>query len=110
MNMASVASVNGAPRMAPTPTSSVASVDSRPVRIGPMMAMTGIRVSGNAVATAARTLPTAPSPKFRRWPNHSMPFVNSSAPMRMTASATTKTRISMRDPARNPETRGPRPA
>ena len=48
--------------------------------------MTGISVSGIAVATAARTLPTAPSARFSRWPNHSMLFVNSSAATRMTAS------------------------
>jgi hypothetical protein len=36
-------------------------------------------VSGSAVPTAARTLPTAPSQGFNLRPNHSMPFVNSSA-------------------------------
>ena len=56
--------------------------------------MTGISVSGIAVATAARTLPTAPSARFSRWPNHSMPFVNSSAAIRMTASETTRRTMS----------------
>ena len=76
-NIASVASMNGAPRIAPTPISSECSpVENR-------IAMIGIIVSGNAVPTAASTDPTAPSasPSFR--PNHSMPFVNSSAPARM---------------------------
>ncbi len=54
--MARVASMNGAPRMAPMPMSSAAAV---PVKT---MAMIGTRVSGSAVPTAARTLPTAPSP------------------------------------------------
>ena len=54
--MAMVASMNGAPRIAPMPMSSEAAV---PVKT---MAMIGMRVSGRAVPTAARTLPTAPSP------------------------------------------------
>ena len=54
--IAMVASMNGAPRMAPMPMSSDASV---PVN---RMAMIGMSVSGSAVPTAARTLPTAPSP------------------------------------------------
>ena len=54
--MASVESMNGAPRMAPTPTSSAAAP---PVKT---MAMIGTSVSGRAVPTAARMLPTAPSP------------------------------------------------
>ena len=76
-NIASVASMNGAPRIAPTPISSeCASPENR-------IATIGIIVSGSAVPTAASTDPTAPSarPSFR--PNHSMPFVNSSAPARM---------------------------
>ena len=82
-NIASVASMNGAPRMAPTPIACDAS-DPPPARI----AMIGINVSGSAVPTAASTDPTAPSasPSFR--PNHSMPLVNSSAPSRMMRSAT----------------------
>ena len=55
--MASLESMKGAPRMAPTPTSVAASP---PVK---MMAMIGTSVSGSAVPTAARTLPTAPSPR-----------------------------------------------
>src|SRR3712207_2395549 len=46
----------------------------------PMMATTGISDSGRAVATAARMLPTAPSPTPSLAPNHSIAFVKSSAP------------------------------
>ena len=49
--------------------------------------MIGIIVSGRAVPTAARTEPTAPSASSSFRPNHSMPFVNSSAPTRMTTKA-----------------------
>ena len=55
-NMARLASMNGAPRMAPTPILWPAAP---PVKT---MAMIGTSVSGSAVPTAARTLPTAPSP------------------------------------------------
>jgi hypothetical protein len=44
-----------------------------------MVATTGIRDSGKAVATAASTLPTAPAPSPALLPNHSIPFVNRSA-------------------------------
>ena len=54
---------------------------------GPTMAITGMSVSGIAVATAARTLPTAPSARLSRCPNHSIPFVKSSAPTRISPSA-----------------------
>ena len=50
--------------------------------------MIGIIVSGSAVPTAARTDPTAPSASSSLRPNHSMPFVNSSAPSRITTKAT----------------------
>ncbi len=43
------------------------------------IATSGIIVSGSAVPTAARTLPTAPSASSSLRPNHSMPLVNSSA-------------------------------
>ena len=76
-NMASVASMNGAPRIAPTPTS----CDDSPV--ANRIAMIGIIVSGSAVPTAASTDPTAPSASPSLRPNHSMPLVNSSAPSRM---------------------------
>ncbi len=76
-NMASVASMNGAPRIAPTPMSSACSpVENR-------IAMIGIIVSGSAVPTAASTEPTAPSASPSLRPNHSMLLVNSSAPARM---------------------------
>ena len=54
--IARLASMNGAPRIAPMPMSSAACP---PVNT---MAMIGTRVSGRAVPTAASTLPTAPSP------------------------------------------------
>src|SRR3954453_13276378 len=81
-NIASVESMNGAPRIAPTPMPCDAS-DPSPVRI----AMIGIIVSGSAVPTAARTDPTAPSASSSFRPNHSIPFVNSSAPARITKNA-----------------------
>ena len=56
--------------------------------------MIGIIVSGRAVPTAASTDPTAPSASSSFRPNHSMPFVNSSAPARMTRKATTRIRMS----------------
>ena len=56
--------------------------------------MIGIIVSGRAVPTAARTDPTAPSASSSFRPNHSIPFVNSSAPARMTTKATTRIRMS----------------
>ena len=87
-NMARVESMNGAPRIAPMPIA----VDDSPVE--KMIAMIGMSVSGKAVPTAARTDPTAPSasPSFR--PNHSMPLVNSSAPMRIITKAATRIRMS----------------
>src|SRR5215210_4657792 len=88
-NIASVASMNGAPRIAPTPTPCEAD-EPPPVRI----AMIGIIVSGKAVPTAASTDPTAPSASSSLRPNHSMPFVNSSAPNRITTNAMTRIRIS----------------
>src|SRR4051812_14922653 len=84
-NIASVESMNGAPRIAPTPTSSVASPPPPNV-----IAMIGIMVSGRAVPTAASTEPTAPSASSSLRPNHSMPFVNSSAPARITKKAPTR--------------------
>ena len=53
-NIASVESMNGAPRMAPTPIVVPA------VPPPKTMAMIGIIVSGSAVPTAARTEPIAP--------------------------------------------------
>ena len=91
--MASVESMNGAPRIAPTPTEcDVAPPANR-------IAMIGIIVSGSAVPTAARTEPTAPSASSSFRPNHSMPFVKSSAPIRITMSARTRTRMSIGQPA-----------
>ena len=87
-NIASVPSMNGAPSTAPTPTS----VDAAPPPH--RIAMSGIIVSGRAVPTAARTDPTAPSARSSLRPNHSMPFVNSSAPTRMTTRAIPRTTTS----------------
>jgi hypothetical protein len=86
-NMASVESMNGAPRMAPIPTA----CDASPV--ANRIAMIGIIVSGRAVPTAARTDPTAPSARLSLRPTHSIPFVNSSAPIRMITSARMRTTI-----------------
>ena len=80
--MAKVPSRNGAPRMAPIATGSACWP---PV----MTAMTGISDSGIAVATAARTLPTAPWPRPRRRPAHSTALVNTAAPATITAKLTT---------------------
>ncbi len=62
-NIASVESMNGAPRIAPTPTSWAASLP-----LPKMIAMTGIIVSGSAVPTAASTDPTAPWARFELAP------------------------------------------
>ena len=59
------------------------------------IAMIGIIVSGSAVPTAASTDPTAPSASSSFRPNHSIPFVNSSAPSRMTTKATASRRRSI---------------
>ena len=80
--MASVVSMRGAPRMAPTPISFPASFPTS-------TAISGRTVSGRAVPIAARTLPTTPSDSPKRSPTHSMPFVNSRAPPRITAKLTT---------------------
>ena len=90
-NMASVDSMNGAPRIAPTPTAWVASPP--PPKT---IAITGIIVSGSAVPTAASTDPTAPWARLSLRPNHSMPFVNSSAPSRITRNAIDEDRMSIR--------------
>src|SRR4029079_3619094 len=89
-NIASVDSMNGAPRIAPTPIPWESDVPP-PDRI----AMIGIIVSGSAVPTAARTDPTAPSASCSFRPKHSMPFVKSSAPSRMRTKATARIRTSI---------------
>src|SRR3954449_6195738 len=88
-NIARVESMNGAPRIAPTPTAWLSSAP--PPKA---IAMIGIIVSGNAVPTAASTEPTAPCARSSFRPNHSMPLVNSSAPTRITTNATTSTSAS----------------
>ena len=91
-NIASVASMNGAPRMAPMPTACEASPP--PAN---RIAMIGIIVSGRAVPTAASTEPTAPSARSSLRPTHSMPLVKSSAPMRMTIRAIRRIRTANAD-------------
>ena len=81
--------MNGAPRIAPVPISSPASL---PDRIATM----GRSVSGSAVPTAAKTEPTAPSDRPNPSPIHSIPFVNSSAPARITTSEAMSTGHGMR--------------
>ncbi|OOO01266.1 MAG: hypothetical protein USCGTAYLOR_02535 [Chromatiales bacterium USCg_Taylor] len=93
-NIAAVESMKGAPRIAPIPTSSATSVPTK------MIAMIGIIVSGSAVPTAARTLPTMPWPSPSLRPNHSIAFVNSSAPSRITPNETSRRRTSPRMPMR----------
>ena len=73
--------MNGAPRIAPVPISSPAACPDR-------IATSGRRVSGSAVPTAASTDPTAPSDRPNPSPIHSTPFVNSSAPLRITTKET----------------------
>ena len=80
--IASVVSMNGAPRIAPTPMSS-------PAACPDAIAMIGRSVSGSAVPTAASTEPTAPSDRPKPSPTHSTPFVNSSAPAKITNNETT---------------------
>ena len=80
--IASVVSMNGAPRIAPIPMSS-------PAACPDTIAMIGRSVSGSAVPTAASTEPTAPSDRPKPSPTHSTPFVNSSAPAKITSSETT---------------------
>jgi hypothetical protein len=92
-NIASVESMNGAPRIAPIPTA----VELPPAK---RMAMIGIIVSGRAVPTAARTDPTAPSATSSLRPNHSIPLVNSSAPSRMITNAAARMRKSIMVPGR----------
>src|SRR5438552_2240329 len=78
-----VPSMNGAPRMAPTPISSESAVFVKRI------ATTGIKVSGVAVPSAARMLPVAPSLIRSFRPSHSTPFVKTSAPTRIRTNAPT---------------------
>ena len=76
-------SMNGAPRMAPTPISSESAVFVKRI------ATTGMSVSGVAVPSAARMLPVAPSDRLSITPSHSTPSVNACAPRRMRTNAAT---------------------
>src|SRR5919204_139994 len=93
-NIARVVSIKGAPRMTPSP---ISFPDPWPIRI----ATSGRIVSGNAVPMAARTLPTTPSESPNDSPTHSTPFVNSSAPPRITGRATMMAAISTRPSVSN---------
>ena len=53
----------------------------------PASATIGITDSGSAVPTAASSAPTAPSPRFSRWPSHSTAFVKPIAPPTMRTNA-----------------------
>ena len=79
-NMASVESMNGAPNMAPTPTSSLTAAE-----LPPKMATSGTMVSGRAVPTAANMLPVTPSENLSLAPRVSMALVNISLAATMTA-------------------------
>src|SRR5215211_6805713 len=78
INRARVASRNGAPRIAPIPISPVAALLEPRSKL-PRIATSGIMVSGNAVPTAASTLPTAPAPRFSRSPVISTALVKRTA-------------------------------
>src|SRR5215210_6461712 len=83
-NMASVASINGAPSIAPMPIRAPSSE-----ALSSRMATTAIMLSGSAVPTAASRLPTAPWRIPRRPPSISTAFVKKAAPTRIATSATT---------------------
>ncbi|CAG9259777.1 hypothetical protein BCEP4_220054 [Burkholderia cepacia] len=83
-NVVSVASISGAPRIAPTPISSFTAGFAVP----PASASSGTIVSGSAVPTAANSEPVTPSEIFRRSPRCSSALVKTSAATRMTISMT----------------------
>jgi hypothetical protein len=72
--IAIIASMKGAPSIAPTPTSSAAAW-SPPPNTTDKIAMTGNMVSGRAVRTAASRLPVALSLIPSEWPSHSTALV-----------------------------------
>src|SRR5438132_2618250 len=82
-SMTRVPSMNGAPRIAPTPISSASALFVKRI------ATTGMSVSGVAVPSAARMLPVAPSLIRSLIPSHSTPFVKTSAPTRIRTKAPT---------------------
>ena len=79
INSARVPSINGAPKIAPMPTSPPIVPETK------NMAISGMIVSGNAVPTAANTEPTTPSERLNLRPIHSTPFVKRLLPMKMSA-------------------------
>src|SRR5919112_5297964 len=91
-NMARVASMNGAPSIAPIPISAPSS-DASPVRTGSRMATMAIMLSGKAVPTAARRLPTAPWRIPSLPPSISTAFVKNAAPSRIAISAATNSTV-----------------
>src|SRR5215203_993735 len=91
-NMARVASMKGAPSIAPIPIGAPSS-EASPVRTGSRMATMAIMLSGKAVPTAASRLPTAPWRIPRRPPSISIAFVKNAAPRRIATSATTNSTV-----------------
>ena len=85
-SIASVASRNGAPMIAPIAICSPSSLSS------PSSATIGITDSGSAVPTAASSAPTAPAPRFIRCPSHSTAFVKPIAPPMMRTKAPSSSR------------------
>src|SRR3972149_6951725 len=85
-NIVSVDSMSGAPRIAPTPTSSRTSSVLAVERI----ATIGTMVSGRAVPTAAKMEPVMPSEILSRSPRCSRALVKISAPIRITSRAMTR--------------------
>src|SRR5919112_1132058 len=90
--MARVASMNGAPSIAPIPIRAP-SFDASPVSTGSRMATMAIMLSGKAVPTAASRLPTAPWRIPRRPPSISIAFVKKAAPSRIAISAATNSTV-----------------
>jgi hypothetical protein len=86
-----VDSISGAPRMAPTPISSLTFTFSVPAK----MARSGTILSGMAVPTAAKIEPVTPSEILSRSPRCSSAFVKISAAARMTSNITTSSTIVM---------------
>src|SRR5215210_5179050 len=91
-NMARVASMNGAPSIAPIPMRAPSS-DGPPVSTGSRMATTAIMLSGKAVPTAASRLPTAPWRIPSLPPSISTAFVKKAAPRRIATSAATNSSV-----------------
>ena len=89
-SIASVASTNGAPMIAPIAISTASSLPP------PLISATiGMIDSGSAVPTAASSAPTAPSPRLRRCPSHSTALVKPIAPATMSTNAPSSSRATV---------------